>query len=503
MEGLLAEHERLSKSGTFSKSLDDIQKTIDLLVKARESIAANPEATSLNLAKLQNPIKGSLEDLHKDLEEVRKHQTKYAKLLDKKFKDKALPHMDYDALSSQPALINRAIAMHLLREGQFSVASTFLTEATKNQSPDDTTDDLTMSGTEQDLGLDSLKSESLRKQFANMYHILHEMKNERNLLPAIEWAREKGDELEKRGSNLEFELGKLQFVWLFVGQSIQSGQPNIFEGRQQALAYARQELSHFRPRHLRELQQLCGAIAFCPNLRQSPYRSIFINNNAWDEIANSFTKEFCALLGLSADSPLYIAATAGAIALPHFSKLQFIMKDKRTEWTTKHEIPVEVPLPPSYRFHSIFVCPVSKEQTTDQNPPMMMPCGHVVAQESLMRLSKNSRFKCPYCPNESHPRDAMKIFMRWGNKHFRTNVHVAIPLTIFQFLAMFSRDPVFNVDLTKTLFASRETTSQKAPKEYRKQKCPNNAHPTNRPDLSFIVDVGKPSTTALHRVEQK
>ncbi|KAI4168170.1 MAG: hypothetical protein LQ343_006609 [Gyalolechia ehrenbergii] len=411
MDSLLAEHERLSKSGTFSKSLDDIQKTIDLLVNARETIAADPEATSLNLAKLQTPVKNSLEDLHKDLEEVRKHQTKYTKLIDKKFKDKTLPQMDYEALSSRPALINRAIAMHLLREGQFSVASTFLSEATKNQSPDEMTDDLTMSGTEQDLGLDSLRSESLRKQFANMYHILHEMKNERNLLPAIEWAREKSDELEKRGSNLEFDLGKLQFVWLFVGKQLQSGRPNLLEGRRQALEYARQELCQFRPRYLKELQQLCGAIAFCPNLQQSPYRRVFLNNDAWDELASSFTKEFCALLGLSAESPLYIAATAGAIALPHFSKLQVIMKDKRTEWTTLHEIPVEVPLPPSYRFHSIFVCPVSKEQTTDQNPPMMMPCGHVVASESLERLSKGNRFKCPYCPNESHPRDAMKIYM--------------------------------------------------------------------------------------------
>lgn len=248
--------------------------------------------------------------------------------------------MDYDALSSQPALINRAIAMHLLREGQFSVASAFLTEATKSQSPDAMAEDMTMSGTEHDLGIDSLKSESLRKQFANMYHILHEMKTERNLLPAVEWAREKSEELDKRGSNLEFELGKLQFVWLFVGNHTPDGRPNIIKGRERALEYARHQLSHFRPRYLGELQRLCGAIAFCPNLQHSPYRRMFLNNDAWDEIATSFTREFCSLLGLSADSPLYIAATAGAIALPHFSKLQVIMKDKRTEWTTEHEIPV-------------------------------------------------------------------------------------------------------------------------------------------------------------------
>ncbi|KAL8867945.1 MAG: hypothetical protein Q9174_005327, partial [Haloplaca sp. 1 TL-2023] len=346
MEPLIEEHERLSKSGTLAKGLEDIQKTIDLLSKAREAIAAieprqDPETTSLNLAKLQNPIKTSFEDIQKDLQDVRKCQTNYAKLVEKKFKDQILPSMDSKVLSAQPNLVNRAIAMHLLREGQFSVASTFLTEATKRSSMDATTEDMTMTGTEQDVGLDSLKSEDLRKQFANMYYILHQMKDERNLLPAIEWAREKSEELEKRGSNLEFELGKVQFVWLFVRDHLlmPNARPHIMEGRQRALAYAKHDMAHFRPHYLKEIQQLCGAIAFCPNLERSPYRRIFINNDAWDQLATAFTKEFCALLGLSADSPLYIATTAGAIALPNFAKLEFIMKGKGTEWTTEHEIP--------------------------------------------------------------------------------------------------------------------------------------------------------------------
>ncbi|KAK5294429.1 hypothetical protein LTR16_001288, partial [Cryomyces antarcticus] len=143
----------------------------------------------------------------------------------------------------------------------------------------------------------------------------------------------------------------------------------------------------------------------------SPYAHIFYNGSAWDEVANSFTREFCSLLGLSADSPLYLAATAGAIALPTLLKLENIMKEKRTEWTTRQELPVAIPLPPSYAFHSIFVCPVSKEQGTDANPPMMMPCGHVIAKETLDRLSKGGRFKCPYCPGESLPRDARRVYL--------------------------------------------------------------------------------------------
>lgn len=72
---------------------------------------------------------------------------------------------------------------------------------------------------------------------------------------------------------------------------------------------------------------------------------------------------------------------------------------------------IEIPLPPAYHFHSIFVCPVSKEQATDTNPPMMMPCGHVLAKDSLDRISKGARFKCPYCPNESNPSQARKVYL--------------------------------------------------------------------------------------------
>ena len=80
--------------------------------------------------------------------------------------------------------------------------------------------------------------------------------------------------------------------------------------------------------------------------------------------------------------------------------------------TTQNELPVEIPLPRSMIFHPIFVCPVSKEQTTEENPPMMMPCGHVIAKESLNRLGlRGGRFKCPYCPNESQPKDARELIM--------------------------------------------------------------------------------------------
>ena len=253
-----------------------------------------------------------------------------------------LLNADYDALSSHPTLINRAIAMHLLREGQFSVASKFLAEAAAkpptplptpgSPNPHDATQ------VEMDLG--SISSEFLQQRFADMYYILDQLRNEHNPGPAIQWARNYSEMLEARGSNLEFELVKLQFIWLFMGKEPDTNQSVASGGLSKALEYARREFSGFQSRYLREIQQLVTGMAYVPNLQTSPYRHIFHNDSAWEEVANSFTREFCSLLGLSADSPLYIATTAGAIALPTLLKLAGIMKDKRTEWTTQEELPV-------------------------------------------------------------------------------------------------------------------------------------------------------------------
>lgn len=413
MDSVKKEHDRLWNRSQSSSTLDSTQEIINALQKARDAIAAEPSSGSVTLAKLHNPTKSNFESINAGLKEIYGGHNKYSKVVDKLFKDKPLPSNEIDALSPNPALVNRAIYLHLLREGLFDVATTLNDESAaisnmlEERAAPENTDESVMAP----LGVDEAESRRMQKQFTSMYHILSELRDNHNLQPAIAWARENTKALEIRGSNLEFELCRLQYIKLILSEDPTNEDPSDANGPQRALQFAREEFHAFSGRYLLELRQLAGAMAFCSNLEDSPYKGIFDNQTAWEEVAASFTREFCALMELSADSPLYIAATAGAIALPTLLKLQNIIKVKKTEWTTENELPVEIPLPPSYQFHSIFVCPVSKEQTTDQNPPMMMPCGHVIAQESLLRLSKGGRFKCPYCPGESHPRDAKKVFL--------------------------------------------------------------------------------------------
>lgn len=438
MDSIFAAHKQQETRGNLAKTIDSVQSLIDLLQNTRDHVTADPSMSALHLAKLQTPVKQSFSKLEEDLKEVNKGMNAYQKALKDKFKAASLPTSSNEVLSEKQDLVNRAIAMHLLREGKFTVARTFVKEVSARAPPaksseseegqetidveeeqkaakrswiDDLADadDVMIDGMEA-VADGELERSGLQKKFTDMYHILDSLRNQHNLEPAIEWARQHSYELENRGSNLEFELARLKFVELYTTEDIMADEP--FAGPLRALEYARETFPAFSNRYARETSSLLGSLAFSPELGTSPYKPFFHNSTSFEEASASFTREFCGMLGLSSQSPLYTAVTAGGIALPILEKVERVMAQSRGQWTSVNELPVETPLPPGFAFHSIFVCPVSKEQATDANPPMMLPCGHVIARESLDMHSKGkSRMKCPYCPNESHPREAKRVYI--------------------------------------------------------------------------------------------
>lgn len=421
MESILQAHEQLEQRNNLSRALADVQATIQVLQNARDAIVSEPHTTVLTMAKLKQPMKTSFDKLDDDLKEVNKGLNHYQKALDKKSKRSALPIASTEPLAEQPDLIDRAIVMHLLREGKFDVANSLVHDINSKRSTGDEDDEM---DTGESVRVDWLKELAatsptgmsempsdpqsrghLQQKFTEMYHVLDALRNHHDLQPAITWANKHSAELERRGSNLEFELSKLKFIELYTANDSQQGCLN-------ALEYARVVLAPFARRYTQETKSLMGALAYASSLETSPYASLFYNRAAWEEASDSFTREFCGLLGLSEKSPLFTAVTAGGIALPVLEKVERVMAQTRGQWTSVNELPVETPLPYTFKFHSIFVCPVSKEQATDSNPPVMLPCGHVIAQESLEQHSRGkNRMKCPYCPVECAPKDAKRIFI--------------------------------------------------------------------------------------------
>ncbi|TPX43154.1 hypothetical protein SeLEV6574_g05217 [Synchytrium endobioticum] len=384
MEAAAKEFEKVIKrqKTTADTTLEGIESLIQAVAMAQARISQEPASTSTTLSTQLHPTFKStshaIMEAHKDLHAA---TSKYTKMLDKKAKQ-AVADLDQvwdhpDAFADKDAALGRALHAHFVREGRFALAGVFADEA----------------------GV--MAGEGVSGQFAEMHTIRQDLREGR-LARAIAWAQLHRAALARLGATLEFQLHRLQFV-----QHLTDG------GVQRALGYARSVFGPFAALHMKDIQRMLGSVLFAARLARSPYAEL-ASASMWEDAHSAFTRSFCALLGLSAEPPLYVSVTVGASALPSIAKMTAILKDRAgIEWSTAGELPVEVPLLDTQRFHSVFACPVSKEQATEDNPPMMMACGHVVNKDSLNRLSRGNqatKFKCPYCPSESTALQAQRVY---------------------------------------------------------------------------------------------
>lgn len=259
--------------------------------------------------------------------------------------------------------INDAIASHLFREGMFDVGRSFLEEANVQLADDHI------------------------RPFEQLYRILTAFR-QNDLTPAIEWTREKRSFLRYTSSHLEFRLHCLAYL-----QILRSGECDA------ALEYARTHFSTF-PEHITTVQKLMTCLLYAKSLPSSPYKELVHPSNR-DDIERSLSREYCRAQGLAKDSLLLTVVRCGTRAIPTLLKASRVVPNFK-ELGIDDALPVEIDVGRDCRFHSIFTCPVSKEEASDgTNVPMILPCGHVLSKQSMMRLPRgSSRFKCPYCPME-------------------------------------------------------------------------------------------------------
>lgn len=367
--------DRVTKKQKLSCS--KTQELIDQIVREIEKALETINSTSSDHNSVLTDLKKKLHDtaplrqLEVPQKELNVALSKYPKALEKVFNpdiSKAYRNIDFDI-----ATVNQIIASHFYRLGLFDVGDCFVKEADE---PD-----------------------AARSLFQEMYHILEAMKN-RNLVPALNWATSNSDKLKENGSDLQLKLHQLQFV-----EILQKG------SRDEALNYARTHISPFAGNHMAELQKLMVCLLWTGKLEQFPYAHLLSPTN-WDTVAGELTRQFCNLLGQSFESPLSVTIAAGIQALPPLLKFMTVMVAKKPEWQTMKQLPVPVELNKEFQFHSVFVCPVSKDQSTDDNPPMLLSCGHVLCKQSINRMSKNNTksFKCPYCPTDIDSNQCKQLY---------------------------------------------------------------------------------------------
>ncbi|KAK9066964.1 hypothetical protein SSX86_014288 [Deinandra increscens subsp. villosa] len=352
-------------SSKSQETFEHISQEIELALSGIQSAMIQPDH-NLILSELKKKLKeivqlGQLEATQKELNLA---MTKYTKLLEKQFHpdiSKSYRNVDFDFHT-----VNQIIASHLYREGMFDIGDCFVNES--NEDP----------------------VIEKKAHFLEMYQILESMKS-RDLGPAINWATTNHEKLQQHGSDIEIKLHSLRFM-----EILKLGH------RDEALHYMRTYISPFSNQHFPEIQKLMASLLWAGKLESSPYMEL-LSPTHWAKLAQELSQQFCNLMGEPYRSPLSVTVAAGVEGLPTLLKLVNVMAGKKQEWLSMKQLPVPVDLDQEFQFHSIFVCPVSRDQASEENPPMLMSCGHVLCKQSITKLSKNNStrpFKCPYCPTE-------------------------------------------------------------------------------------------------------
>ncbi|KAJ1671287.1 hypothetical protein GGF38_000921 [Coemansia sp. RSA 25] len=403
MDSLVRDCEKLAKHQTaaMNKTLGSVEATILALEKARPS-------HDDDLAAAQRQCKAALDIAGEQLKELSTNVAKYGKHVERAFKLDLGVVAESRAFDNKRAELGQAITQHFLQSGDFELARSFIREEDLNNK-------------EEEEGEDWARFEAMAALAGQIGTAPHE------LGPALAWAQEHSAALAGLGqqqAGLEFALHRLRFL-----QLIEEGGSN----GENALEYARDVFPRFSTTtttsdddsggdRLAEVAQLMGVLMYARRAhpaQASPYAALF-SAGRWAAGARQFAAAFCAVHGLPQASALAQAAQAGALALAVVGKAAGLLRERRAEWSQQDELATEVALPDSLRFHAVFACPVSKEQASRDNPPMALPCGHVVCKASLDKLARGTRpgvaavasgrFKCPYCPGMATVQEGARVY---------------------------------------------------------------------------------------------
>jgi len=379
-----------------------IDEQIAAIEKLQRDIAEDTEGGA-NISNAQkdmvrqvsSKVNQSVTKIATEHRELHSSVSKVGKAIDRNFVS------DFDSTSredvfsgpSKEHLLTEVILQHLYREGRLDISESLSRES----------------------GITEYQEK--KEPFQELNQILEALKA-RDLGPALDWVARNREGLNMRGttllfsqaggrqsvqqkSSLELRLHKLKFVDLLRQGS-----------KMEAIRYARQNFPSFVQGQEKEVQSLMGAVMYSGTaLEQSPYGEL-LSPTQWQETADLFMRDACALLGLSMESPLTVAVNAGCVALPALLNIKQVMQQRQVSavWNAKDELPIEIELGGECRYHSVFACPILRQQVSDNNPPMKMVCGHVISRDALAKLAQGHKLKCPYCPIEQNPSDARQIF---------------------------------------------------------------------------------------------
>jgi hypothetical protein len=367
----------------------DESKTKDILSK-RES-----ELRKLKLIPKVNRICNSYYHKYKELNKKVDENIKGVNYLNNKNLTKFIGNID-------EKLIKELIVEHLIRKGNVKTVQRYLEESK--------------------LELDTLTKDIML--FQEYYDIINDLNNNK-INKLYDWCTKNRDILLKntgeaitnksKDENIEenkdiyFECVKYNYILLLEDET---------KTVEDCVEYTRK---HFKPfmsnkYYLKQISKLMTKLMFKKTNKE---KSEIIteskiedkNNNIENKerlefIKNLFIETFLKLNHKSRDDTLNTVLLAGRYVLPQVVESEEKLakdKDKKNIEVDKekNQLMYSLELPEELIFHNIFVCPVSKEIASADNPPIRLNCGHCICKNSFDKIEKSgvrhNQIKCPIC----------------------------------------------------------------------------------------------------------
>ncbi|KAI6207641.1 Protein RMD5-like protein A [Aphelenchoides besseyi] len=354
----------------LQKQITKVQTIEHELINVPQETEANAELSVTGQYVMEeslNKLKKLFREMTAEHRQIHSEISKCGKNLDRLFKvelrDLIRNEKELEAHTPYFSKVNRLIFEHLMSLGRAEVAETFMKES-------------------------ELKLKVPPKCDINLMRSIMEPFKRCEYMPAIEWVKENANE----NKSLLFQLHRQHMLQLLIDRR-----------NMEALMYAR-NLQQFATIFDSEITALMAVVVSYPNVER--HQNLFLKSN-WLELEEELAS---ALTNFR--SPLSMIMEVGARAIPQLLKYQTLLrKDNEDQVWFGEELPIEVPIPEYV--HSTFTCPIMKTQTTEENPPMRLTCGHVISKEALSRLiqtSRSDKLKCPYCPETSSPGDAARVY---------------------------------------------------------------------------------------------
>ncbi|ELK06595.1 Macrophage erythroblast attacher [Pteropus alecto] len=202
-------------------------------------------------------------------------------------------------------------------------------------------------------------------------------------------------------SCLEFSLRVQEFIEL-VRQN----------KRLDAVRHARKHFSQAEGSQLDEVRQVMGMLAFPPDTHISPYKDL-LDPARWRMLIQQFRYDNYRLhqLGNSSVFTLTLQAGLSAIKTPQCYKGDRSSRSPDCPVCSRSLNKLAQPLPMAHCANSRLVCKISGDVMNENNPPMMLPNGHVYGYNSLLSIRQDDKVVCPRTKETFHFSQAEKVYI--------------------------------------------------------------------------------------------